>query len=105
MIRRPPRSTQPTTLFPYTTLFRSAPGPHVLTIETEQRAREDAEIRYTQRETFRVQVHRDRLTDIEVVLEDDSSIVEQFHQGGEGRYEIRTRVQVATRELPAPGGS
>jgi LuxR family maltose regulon positive regulatory protein len=26
MIRRPPRSTQPTTLFPYTTLFRSASG-------------------------------------------------------------------------------
>jgi exodeoxyribonuclease V beta subunit len=25
MIRRPPRSTQPTTLFPYTTLFRSEP--------------------------------------------------------------------------------
>jgi uncharacterized alpha-E superfamily protein len=25
MIRRPPRSTQPTTLFPYTTLFRSGP--------------------------------------------------------------------------------
>jgi predicted amidohydrolase YtcJ len=25
MIRRPPRSTQPTTLFPYTTLFRSWP--------------------------------------------------------------------------------
>jgi simple sugar transport system ATP-binding protein len=26
MIRRPPRSTQPTTLFPYTTLFRSVVG-------------------------------------------------------------------------------
>src|SRR6059036_3488 len=26
MIRRPPRSTQPTTLFPYTTLFRSPHG-------------------------------------------------------------------------------
>src|SRR5881392_2069604 len=26
MIRRPPRSTQRTTLFPYTTLFRSPPG-------------------------------------------------------------------------------
>jgi hypothetical protein len=26
MIRRPPRSTQPTTLFPYTTLFRSYIG-------------------------------------------------------------------------------
>src|SRR3546814_20481117 len=29
MIRRPPRSTRTDTLFPYTTLFRSAPGsPH-----------------------------------------------------------------------------
>jgi TRAP-type C4-dicarboxylate transport system substrate-binding protein len=28
MIRRPPRSTQPTTLFPYTTLFRSAGWVH-----------------------------------------------------------------------------
>jgi hypothetical protein len=27
MIRRPPRSTQPTTLFPYTTLFRSGEFP------------------------------------------------------------------------------
>jgi tripartite-type tricarboxylate transporter receptor subunit TctC len=29
MIRRPPRSTQPTTLFPYTTLFRSIDLQHV----------------------------------------------------------------------------
>jgi hypothetical protein len=28
MIRRPPRSTQPTTLFPYTTLFRSRLNPN-----------------------------------------------------------------------------
>src|SRR6059036_444040 len=28
MIRRPPRSTQPTTLFPYTTLFRSLAREH-----------------------------------------------------------------------------
>src|SRR3546814_4296042 len=28
MIRRPPRSTRTDTLFPYTTLFRSARGPH-----------------------------------------------------------------------------
>jgi hypothetical protein len=82
-----------------------APGPHVLTIETEQRARDDAEVRYSQRETFRVQVHRERLTDVEIVLEDDSSMVDAFHQGGEGRYEIRTRVRVATRELPSGGGA
>src|SRR3546814_5692710 len=29
MIRRPPRSTRTDTLFPYTTLFRSAAPPHV----------------------------------------------------------------------------
>lgn len=81
-----------------------APGPHVVTIETEQRAARDAEVRYTQRETFRVQVHRERLTDVEIVLEDDSSMVDAFQGGGEGRYEIRTRVRVATRELPASGG-
>src|SRR3546814_16264349 len=29
MIRRPPRSTRTDTLFPYTTLFRSVPCPHL----------------------------------------------------------------------------
>src|SRR3546814_2444821 len=29
MIRRPPRSTRTDTLFPYTTLFRSRPPPHI----------------------------------------------------------------------------
>src|SRR3546814_2967380 len=32
MIRRPPRSTRTDTLFPYTTLFRSRPAPHILVI-------------------------------------------------------------------------
>jgi hypothetical protein len=73
----------------------------VLTIETEQRARADAEVRYSQRESFRVQVHRERLTDVEIVLEDDSSMVDAFHDGAEGRYELRTRVHVVSRELPA----
>lgn len=77
-----------------------APGPHVLTIDLEQRAVQDAEVRYTQRESFRIHVHRERLTDVEIVLEDGSNMVEQFQRGGEGRYEVRTRVRVATRELP-----
>src|SRR3546814_6551240 len=32
MIRRPPRSTRTDTLFPYTTLFRSAAAPHRLSL-------------------------------------------------------------------------
>lgn len=77
-----------------------APGPHVLTIESEQRARDDAEVRYVERQTFRIQVHRERLTDVVIVLEDDSNMVEAFRQGGEGHFDVRTRVRVATRELP-----
>src|SRR3546814_12201607 len=34
MIRRPPRSTRTDTLFPYTTLFRSADQPHVHVLRT-----------------------------------------------------------------------
>ncbi len=77
-----------------------APGPHVLTIEVEQRARDDAEYRYVSRESFRFIVVRERLTEVTIVLEDDSDIARSFRSSGEGRYEIRTRVRVATRELP-----
>jgi hypothetical protein len=77
-----------------------APGPHVLTLELEQRSREDTEYRVTQRDSFRFIVVRERLTEVSIVLEDDSDIARSFTSGGEGRFEIRTRVRVATRELP-----
>src|SRR3546814_2280319 len=34
MIRRPPSTTRPATLFPYTTLFRSEPAPDGLSIQS-----------------------------------------------------------------------
>src|SRR5881409_2000320 len=37
MIRRPPRSTRETTLFPYTTLFRSSEGRHAGRMHRPQR--------------------------------------------------------------------
>jgi hypothetical protein len=79
-----------------------APGPHVLTVASEQRAREDAEYRYVQRDTYRFIVVRDRRTEIGIVLEDDSDIARQFPHDGEGRYDVHTRVRVATRMLSAP---
>jgi hypothetical protein len=36
---------------------------------------------------------------VTIVLEDDSDIARSFGSGGEGRYEVRTRVRVATRAL------
>ena len=77
-----------------------APGPHVLRLEIEQRASADDAYRYTLQEDFRFQVARERLSEVTVVLEDDSDMASSFPSGGEGRYEVRTRMRVATRALP-----
>lgn len=76
-----------------------APGPHVLTVAMEQRASVDSEYRYVQRDTYRFVVVRDRRTEVEIVLEDDSDIAQHFSSDGEGRYDVHTRVRVATRAL------
>lgn len=76
-----------------------APGPHVLRLEIEQRASADDTYRYTLQEDFRFQVARERLSEVTVVLEDESDIATSFPSGGEGRYEVRTRMRVATRAL------
>jgi hypothetical protein len=82
-----------------------APGPHVLELEIAQRARADDAYRYEGRSAFRFQVVRERLADITLVLEDSSDIAERFESGGEGRYEVRTRMRVALRALPEGGAS
>ena len=77
----------------------AAPGPHVLTIEAEQRQRADDNYRYTVRDSFRFTVVRERLTEVTIVLDDDSDMGEDFEDDGEAEYDINTRMRVATREL------
>lgn len=82
----------------------AAPGPHDLTVEVEQRARADENYRYTTSDKFRFVVVEQRLTEITIVLDDDSDIAEDFADDGEGEYDVHTRIRVATREL-REGGS
>lgn len=77
----------------------AAPGPHVLTVEVEQRQRADDDYRYTVRDSFRFLVERERLTEITVTLDDDSDMGEDFEDDGEAEYDVSTRVRVATRDL------
>lgn len=77
----------------------AAPGPHVLELELEQRARSDEAYRYTQRQSFRFEVVRERRTDLQLVLEDDSDIAEDFRDDREGEYDVRTRLQVSAQPL------
>lgn len=77
----------------------AAPGPHEVTIEAEQRARADDEYRYVQRDRYRFQVVQGKLTEIVITLDDHSDVAEDFADDGEGEYDVRTRVRIATREL------
>lgn len=79
----------------------AAPGPHLLTVETEQRARANDDYRYTQSDTYRFQVVRGKATELTLTLDDSSNIAEDFSDDGEGEYDIRMRLRVATRELSA----
>lgn len=85
-------------------LFSGAlsPGPHVLSIEVEQRSRDDDAFRYTLRDSYRFQVQRERLADVELTLTDGSDIGRRFEGSGSGRYEVHTRMQVVLRPLPTP---
>jgi hypothetical protein len=80
----------------------AAPGPHVLTVEIEQRAREDDAYRYSQTSSLRFVVPRGTLTDLKLVLDDDSDIAEDFKDDDEGEYDVRLRLEVEARPL---GGS
>jgi hypothetical protein len=81
---------------PERTLFEGfvTPGPHVLTFEVEQRARQDAAYRYTLHESYHFNVLRDRRTDLRLLLLDDSDMADDFADDEEGEYDVRTRFQV-----------
>jgi hypothetical protein len=70
----------------------AAPGAHVLTLEVEQRARDDEAYRYTLRESYRFMVVREHRTELRLVLEDDSDMAEEFPDDQEGSYEVQTRL-------------
>ncbi len=82
----------------------AAPGPHVLGVEVEQRQRADAEFRYTLRDTYRFPIERDQATEVTIILEDDSDMGEDFEDDGEGEFDVRTRLRVATREVRGGAG-
>lgn len=81
----------------------AAPGPHELTVEAEQRTRANADYRYLQTDRYRFEVVQGQMTDVVIILDDDSDIGEDFADDGEGEYDVRTRVRVATRPLEDEG--
>jgi hypothetical protein len=78
-----------------------APGPHTLTVEFEQRARGDDAFGYSLRQSYRVSAPREKESDLLVILDDDSSMAEDFPDDGEGEYDVRARLRQTTRASSA----
>ncbi len=74
-----------------------APGPHLLGIEVEQHARDDAAYGYTLQESYRITTPIEKTTELTLVLDDDSDLAQDFPRGGEGHYDVRTRLRAKTR--------
>jgi hypothetical protein len=74
-----------------------APGFHDLGVEVEQQAKGSADYRYRTVHRFRFEAKRERLTELVIVLEDESDIAENFKEDGEGSYDTQLRLQVLTR--------
>lgn len=77
----------------------AAPGPHLLTVELERRERANDAFGYVRADTYRVMVVQGMLTEIGLVLDDDSDMAEGFADGTEGDYDVSLRLRVTAREL------
>jgi hypothetical protein len=79
----------------------AAPGPHLLSVELEQRARDNTAYGYTLHESYKFEATREKQTELTLVLDDDSNLAKDFPDDGEGEYDVRTRLRVRTKALGA----
>ncbi len=75
-----------------------APGRHALTIDIEREDKENAAFKSGQRSRFIVEVPRDEQLDVEVRIEDDSTMGD-LPSKKSGRYDLRVRLKAQSRPV------
>ncbi|MBK6696438.1 MAG: hypothetical protein IPG50_30245 [Myxococcales bacterium] len=75
-----------------------APGRHAVTVDVEREDRENAAYKSGQRSRFIVEVSRDEQLDVELRVEDDSTMGDLPSKKG-GRYDLRVRMKANARAL------
>lgn len=82
-----------------TTVFDGgvAPGPHSVTIEIERHDDRDPTFRSIDKTTTTVQVPEGKKLDVEVRLEDDSSMGGDFPSDKEGKYDLRIKIKAKAK--------
>ncbi len=76
----------------------AAPGAHVVGVEVEYRSRENDRYVYRLHDAYTFEVIKGRLTEIRVLLEEDSNIAEDFPDDREGEYDVRSRIRIEAAE-------
>ncbi len=74
-----------------------APGPHALTIELERRDDRDESFKSIDRTTSTVVVPNGKRLEVEIRLEDDSTMGGDFPGDSEGRYELRLKLRAKAK--------
>lgn len=76
-----------------------APGRHVLTAELKQQSREDATFGYNLHDTYHFKAQRDKLSELTLIVDDDSDMASDYPDDGDGEYDVRLKLRIRTKNI------
>jgi len=76
-----------------------APGRHVLTASLKQQSREDATFGYNLHDSYHFKVQRDKLSELTLIVDDDSDMASDYPDDGDGEYYVRLKLRVRTKNI------
>jgi hypothetical protein len=76
-----------------------APGRHVLTASLKQQSREDATFGYNLHDSYHFKVQRDKLSELTLIVDDDSDMASDYPDDGDGEYDVRLKLRVRTKNI------
>ena len=76
-----------------------APGRHVLTASLKQQSRQDATFGYDLHDSYHFKVQRDKLSELTLIVDDDSDMASDYPDDGDGEYDVRLKLRVRTKDI------
>jgi hypothetical protein len=76
-----------------------APGRHVLTAELKQQSQQDATFGYSLHDSYHFKAQRDKLSELTLIVDDDSDMASEYPDDGDGEYDVRLKLRVRTKNI------
>jgi len=74
------------------------PGRHLLTAELRQESRQDSSFSYTLHDSYSFKAQRDKLSELTLIVDDDSDMASDYPDDGDGEYDVRLKLRVRTKD-------